>query len=137
MKSLKLLIILLCYVIVACTSSKSTLQEPQIITAAFAKKKAFTETEKKNWHFKDIYEDSIPGISLNKTYDFLKDKKGDTIIVVIIDVETDIDHEDLKDQVWKNKDEIPNNKIDDDKNGYIDDIYGWNYVGSKKGDEIS
>ena len=132
-----LFIILCCCVIVACVSSKVILQKPQIITVSFAKKQSLTQEEKKNWHFKDIYRDSIPGISLDKAYQkLLKDKQGDTIIVAVIDTELDIDHEDLKDQVWINKDEIPNNNIDDDNNGYIDDIHGWNYVGSKEGDEI-
>ncbi|MFK7750306.1 MAG: S8 family serine peptidase [Kordia sp.] len=137
MKNLKLLIILFCCAIIACTSSKSTLQKSQIITAAFAKKKAFTETDNQNWHFKDIFEDSIPGISLDKAYrELLKNKKGDTVIVAVIDTELDIAQEDLKNQIWINKDEIPNNGIDDDNNGYIDDVHGWNYVGTKKGDDI-
>ena len=132
-----LFITLCCCVIVACVSSKAILQKPQIVTVSFAKKQPLTEEEKQNWHFKDIYTDSIPGISLDKAYqELLKNKQGDTIIVAVIDTELDIDHEDLKDQVWINKDEIPNNHIDDDKNGYIDDIHGWNFVGSKKEDNI-
>ncbi|WP_205318037.1 S8 family serine peptidase [Kordia sp. SMS9] len=111
------------------------MQKPQAITTTFIKKQPLTKAENQNWHLKDIYTDSIPGISLEKAYDFLKNKKGDTIIVAVIDTELDIDHEDLKDQIWINKDEIPNNNIDDDNNGYIDDINGWNYVGSKKGDD--
>lgn len=138
MKSFKPYIILFlsCCCIIACTSLKNTVAKPTIVTAAFAKKQALTEAEKQHWHFKDIYEDSIPGISLDEAYDFLKDKKGDTIIVAVIDTELDIDHKDLKNQIWINKDEIPNNNIDDDNNGYIDDIHGWNYVGSKKGDKV-
>ncbi|MBC8755255.1 S8 family serine peptidase [Kordia sp. YSTF-M3] len=105
-------------------------------TVSFKRKKNLTESEKKNWHFKDVFEDSIPGINLHMAYDFLKDKKGDTVIVAVIDTELDIAQEDLKNQIWINKDEIPNNNIDDDNNGYIDDIHGWNYVGTKKGDKV-
>ncbi|MBC8755253.1 S8 family serine peptidase [Kordia sp. YSTF-M3] len=134
MKSLKpfLITVLSCCCIIACTSLKSTTTKPTIVTAAFAKKQALTETEKQNWHFKDIYEDSIPGVSLDKAYKFLKGKKGDTIIVALIDTELDIDHEDLKDQIWINKGEIPNNNIDDDNNGYVDDIHGWNFLQTTK-----
>ncbi|WP_420571376.1 S8 family serine peptidase [Kordia sp.] len=111
--------------------------KPQIVTSSFVKKQALTEEEKKTWYFKDIYEDSILGVSLDKAYkELLNNKKGDTIIVAIIDSEIDIDHKDLKDQVWINVDEIPNNNIDDDHNGYIDDIYGWNFLQTTKGGSI-
>ncbi|WP_298424315.1 S8 family serine peptidase [uncultured Kordia sp.] len=137
MKSLQpFILFLMCSFLIACSSIQPTIKQSQTITSTFSKKQALTDEEKKDWHFKNIYTDSIPGISLDKAYDFLKDKKGDTIIVALIDTELDIDHADLKDQVWINKDEIPNNNIDDDDNGYIDDIHGWNYVGSKKGDKI-
>jgi cell wall-associated protease len=132
-----LVVFISCCCIIACASQKNSAQKtPQTVTGAFAKKQALTKEEKKDWHFKDIFKDSIPGISLKKVYNFLKNKKGDTIIVALIDTELDIDHKDLKDQVWINKDEIPNNNIDDDHNGCIDDIHGWNYIGSKKGDKI-
>lgn len=108
------------------------LQKPQIITASFTKKKAFTETEKQNWHFKDIFEDSIPGISLDKAYkEILSHQKGDTIIVAVLDTGIDIDHNEFKGIFWKNENEIPNNGIDDDDNGYVDDINGWNFLGNK------
>ncbi len=136
MKSLQPFIILFCCIITACTSSKETSHIPQIITTSLSKKQQLTKAEKRNWHLKDIYTDSIPGISLEKAYDFLIDKKGDTIIVALIDTELDIDHKDLKNQIWINKDEIPNNSIDDDNNGYIDDIHGWNYVGTTEKDSI-
>lgn len=52
--------------------------------------------------------------------------KGDSAIVVaVVDDEIDINHIDLKDNIWTNPNEIPNNGIDDDDNGYIDDIHGW------------
>ena len=137
MKPIKLLIILSCCIIAACTSSKSTLQKPQTITATFTKKKALTQAEKKNWHFKDIYEDSIPGISLDKAYsELLKNKKGDTIIVALLDNRIDRWHEDLKKSIWVNQNEIPNNNIDDDNNGYIDDIHGWNFLGNSDGEDL-
>lgn len=93
------------------------------------KKAELTETEKKNWQHLDLATDTIPGMSLHKAYDFLKGKKGVEVVVGIIDSGVDLKHEDLKDVAWVNKDEIPGNGIDDDKNGYVDDINGWNFLG--------
>ncbi len=53
------------------------------------------------------------------------------IIVAVIDSGVYIEHPDLKDNIWINKGEIPGNRIDDDKNGYIDDVNGWNFSYSK------
>ncbi|MEL6718599.1 MAG: S8 family peptidase, partial [Bacteroidota bacterium] len=61
---------------------------------------------------------------------------GRTIIVAVIDSGVDPDHEDLKDVMWVNADEIPNNGLDDDGNGYIDDIHGWNFIGGKGGKNV-
>ena len=99
-----------------------------------AKKAKLSETELRNWPHADIYTDSIPGMSLAKAYDFLKGKKSQTVIVGILDSGIDINHEDLKDKVWTNPKEIPNNNKDDDKNGYTDDVHGWNFLGGKPGE---
>jgi cell wall-associated protease len=88
----------------------------------------------KDWFLKDPEMDHVQGVSTEKTYQsLLKDKPSRTVLVAVIDSGIDIDHEDLKDIVWVNEDEIPNNGIDDDKNGYIDDIHGWNFIGGKNG----
>ncbi|GGI26885.1 S8 family peptidase [Pedobacter mendelii] len=88
-----------------------------------------------NWFNLDLTESGFFGISTEKAYrDILKDKKvKQNIIVAVIDGGVDVNHEDLKDVLWTNKKEIPGNGIDDDGNGYIDDIHGWNFIGSKKG----
>lgn len=89
------------------------------------------------WHLKDLKADGFYGISLNKAYDFVKQKKlkSTPVIVGIIDSGIDTTHEDLKPVLWVNQKEIPGNGIDDDKNGYIDDVHGWNFLGSKDGKE--
>jgi subtilisin family serine protease len=69
-------------------------------------------------------------MSVDKAYaELLKDKNGVKVIVGVLDSGVDIEHEDLKSVIWTNKNEISGNGIDDDKNGYIDDIYGWNFLG--------
>jgi cell wall-associated protease len=77
------------------------------------------------------------GMYTNKAYKLLKKKKSNEVIVAVIDSGVDIEHEDLKGKIWVNTKEIPNNKIDDDKNGYIDDIHGWNFLGNMKGENMN
>ncbi|MDD4412418.1 MAG: S8 family serine peptidase [Patescibacteria group bacterium] len=55
-------------------------------------------------------------------------RESPDVIIAVIDSGVDINHPDLAENVWKNTKEIPNNKIDDDKNGYIDDVNGWDFV---------
>ncbi len=88
-----------------------------------------------NWFNLDLLSNGYFGISTEKAYlELLKDKKPkQKIVVAVIDGGTDVKHEDLKDVLWTNKREIPGNGIDDDGNGYIDDVYGWNFIGSKNG----
>jgi subtilisin family serine protease len=98
---------------------------------AVAKKGALTENELKRWSHLDLDKDSIPGMSVDRVYsELLKGKTSTPVIVGIVDSGVDIEHEDLKSVIWTNKKEIPGNKIDDDKNGYVDDIYGWNFLGN-------
>ena len=75
------------------------------------------------WHFRDAKQ---AGITLDKAYTALKDKASQSVIVAVVDTGVDYSHEDLNGVMWINKGEIPNNNIDDDKNGYVDDIYGIN-----------
>ena len=74
------------------------------------------------------------GISLDKAYASEAAKlPSKTIVVAVIDGGVDIAHPDLKDVIWHNKGEIPFNNIDDDRNGYVDDTVGWNFIGGKDG----
>src|ERR1700733_923751 len=87
----------------------------------------------KEWLTLNPYTDSIAGISLPEAYLLLKGRSSKTVIVAIIDNGVDIKHEDLINSIWKNTKEIPGNGIDDDHNGYIDDVNGWNFRGSRDG----
>ncbi len=86
-----------------------------------------------NWQLQDPDADKIYGTGVEKAYELLKGKPARDIIVAVIDGGTDVKHEDLKDNIWTNTGEIPDNGIDDDHNGYVDDIHGWNFLGGKSG----
>ena len=91
-----------------------------------------------NWHNLDLKEDGIRGMSTEKAYrELLKDRKSKTVIVAVIDSGIDIEHEDLKNNIWVNPGEIAGNGIDDDKNGFVDDINGWDFIGAKDGRDIN
>jgi len=94
-----------------------------------AKKTKLSKDEMNRWSHADLSTDSIPGMSLKKAYAFLEDKEGVEVIVGVVDSGTDLTHEDLKDVAWVNTKEVAGNNKDDDKNGYVDDINGWNFLG--------
>ena len=89
-----------------------------------------------NWFNQDPMDSQLNGVSTEKAYEFLKDKPSKSIIVAVIDSGIDIDHEDLRDVIWTNSDEIAGNGIDDDGNGFVDDIHGWNFIGGKDGNNV-
>ncbi|WP_081415656.1 S8 family peptidase [Aquimarina latercula] len=96
-----------------------------------------TETQLKNWNASDLIKDTIPGMSVNRAYnELIKNKVGQTVIVGVIDSGVDIEHEDLDDVIWTNPKEIKNNGKDDDQNGYIDDIHGWNFLGDSENENL-
>ena len=87
----------------------------------------------KNWEFKDVLLDSVVGISLHRAYDSILNKKDSkSVVVALIDMTVEVNHLGLKNSIWVNSKEKVNG-IDDDKNGYVDDIRGWNYIGNNKG----
>lgn len=94
--------------------------------------------EQLNWYNYDPDNTKIPGVSVERAYsELLAGKEAKKkMIVAVIDSGVDTDHEDLKGHIWTNADEIPGNGIDDDKNGYIDDINGWNFLGSTDGEML-
>lgn len=103
---------------------------------------SFAQTAKedvpKSWHMMDKATTGYYGVSADKAYEFLKSKnlKSTTVVVAVIDSGIDTLHEDLKSILWTNPKEIPGNGIDDDGNGYIDDVHGWNFLGGKDGRNV-
>lgn len=92
----------------------------------------------KGWHLLDQQDSGYAGISLDKAYAYLRSqqRKSQPVIVAVIDSGIDTLHEDLRSVLWTNSKEIPGNGKDDDKNGYIDDIHGWNFLGGKDGRNV-
>lgn len=133
-----LLGLLLAGLLLGCGAAGNIISTPlENIDTSPLKVSDLTESEKNNWQHKDLIKDTIPGMSVNKTYEeLIKNKKGSKVIVAVIDSGIDIDHEDLKGLIWTNKKEIPNNGIDDDGNGYVDDIHGWNFLGDAYNEQL-
>lgn len=90
-----------------------------------------------NWFNLSYKETGVRGVGTERTYNELtKGRKADTVIVAVLDGGVDYKHEDLAPVMWVNRKEIPGNKIDDDKNGYVDDIHGWNFLGNADGRNV-
>jgi subtilisin family serine protease len=86
------------------------------------------------WQLMAYQKDSVRGTEVNRAYaQLLQGKKGQPVIVAVIDAGLDTSQEDLQGHIWTNPGEIANNGIDDDHNGYVDDIHGWNFLGGKDG----
>jgi len=115
----------------SCGTSKSiTSATPLTVPTSLTTKKApLTENQEKRWSHLDLLRDTIPGMSVDRAYELLAGKKGTKVIVGVVDSGIDIEHPDLKAVIWTNPKEIPGNNIDDDNNGYVDDIHGWNFLG--------
>jgi len=101
------------------------------------KEASLTEAEAHNWGHLDLVKDTIPGMSVDKAYaEIIKGKRGQKITVAVIDSGIDIKHEDLDGVLWTNRKEIAGNGKDDDGNGYVDDIHGWNFLGDAYDEQL-
>jgi subtilisin family serine protease len=89
-----------------------------------------------DWFNLDATKDSVEGLSVELFYSRSETVGLQPVVVAVIDDGVDVFHQDLKGKIWINEAEIPDNSIDDDKNGYVDDIYGWNYLGNPTGENI-
>lgn len=121
----------------SCGASRKTVAATPVPTTITAKKGELAEKDLERWSHLDIYMDSIPGMSVDRAYkELLQGKKGQKVVVGIVDSGVDIDHEDLRGMIWTNPKEIAGNNIDDDKNGYVDDIHGWNFLGDSNDENL-
>ncbi len=88
------------------------------------------------WYHKDFATSKVYGVNTDNAYKYLESKglKPKTVVVGVLDSGVQIDHPGLVKNIWTNPNEVPNNGKDDDGNGYIDDVHGWNFIGGKNGD---
>ncbi|MBK9729162.1 MAG: S8 family peptidase [Saprospiraceae bacterium] len=115
-------------------STKSKIGVFLVVFVAFISSSFAQDALPLNWHQLDKSKDGLHGVGSEKAYsELLNGKKSKTIVVAILDSGVDAEHEDLKNIMWVNPKEIPSNLKDDDNNGYIDDIHGWNFIGGKNG----
>ena len=127
------------FVFIGCKTTQNVVVQPNfnLVNTTPAKKTDLSESDFQRWSHLDITQDSIAGMSLSKAYQFLEGKKSKEVIVAIADSGVDVKHEDLKDVLWLNPSEIDNNNIDEDKNGFEDDVFGWNFLGNKQGEVVT
>lgn len=117
-------------ILIGCGSAAIVSNPISDIDSVPEKVSELSDEEFKTWPHADLVSDTIPGMSTDRAYaEILEGRKGERVIVGVIDSGVDVTHEDLKNVIWINEDEIPGNNKDDDKNGYIDDIHGWNFLG--------
>ena len=114
-----------------------------LLVLAFISFNAFSQNGEENkdylinWHLQD-YSDSLRGTNIEKAYNelLINREPQEEIVVAVIDSGIDTDHEDLASLIWINNDEIADNGIDDDNNGYVDDVKGWNFLGNADGSMV-
>lgn len=104
-----------------------------------AKAKSIDPKEDKDlmtWYHKDFSTTKVYGVNTENAYKYLESKglKPTAVVVGVLDSGVQVDHPGLIKNIWTNPNEVPNNGKDDDGNGYIDDVHGWNFIGGKNGD---
>lgn len=137
----KIKYLLLTLIIVSACSSGRELAKSETAADAMETKAPELVTELstiENWHHESITSSPYYGIETDRAYkELLQNKKpGKKVVVAVIDSGTDIHHEDLAPSIWVNEGEIPGNGIDDDGNGYVDDVHGWNFIGGSDGQNV-
>lgn len=113
-----------------CSSTAVITAPPISYTNTSPRISELSESQAQRWGHLDLIRDTVPGMSVDRAYnELLQKRKGQTVIVGVIDSGIDLDHEDIKDVLWVNEREKPGDGIDNDGNGYIDDIHGYNFLG--------
>jgi cell wall-associated protease len=123
--------------VMGCNTSSLITAPPISYSNTSPKIAELTEKEAKHWGHLDLQKDTIPGMSVDRAYaELLKKRKGEQVIVAVIDSGIDLDHEDLKNVLWTNPGEKPGDGIDNDANGYVDDIHGYNFLGESFNEQL-
>lgn len=92
---------------------------------------AWAQEPANDWYFGEFNKKELSGIDLDRALELMEDQEANEVIVAVVDAGVDVYHPDLQGQLWINEDEIAGNGLDDDNNGYVDDVYGWNFIGGK------
>lgn len=122
--------LLITLLFVGCSATKIINDEsPLKITQVYEKSSALTESKKQKWVLADPILDTLPGISHSRAIAAVGNKKPNEVVVAIIDSGVELSHPLIEPSLWVNTDEVADNGIDDDQNGYIDDIHGYNFLG--------
>ncbi len=102
----------------------------------FAQETKEDDKDLKTWYHKDFSSTKVYGVNTENAYKFFESKglKPKSVVVAVVDSGVEVDHPGLVKNMWKNVNEVPNNGKDDDGNGYVDDVYGWNFIGGKTED---
>lgn len=116
--------------VMGCSSSALISAPPLSYSNTSPRVSELSESQAKHWGHLDLATDTVPGMSVDRAYaELLKKRKGQPVIVAVVDSGIDLDHEDIKDILWVNKGEVPGDGIDNDNNGYVDDVHGYNFLG--------
>jgi len=123
--------------VIGCGSTNIVSTPIENIDAIPLKVSPLTEAQKQHWGHADLLTDTIPGMSVDKAYEeIIGKKKGEKVIVAVLDAGVDLKHEDLDDVIWTNPGEKSGNGIDDDGNGYVDDVHGYNFLGASYNEQL-
>lgn len=118
------------FLFVGCGATTLVSTPPENIDTMPLKIADLTDAQKKHWGHADLMLDTIPGMSVDRAYsDLIKKRRGQTVVVAVLDSGIDLNHEDIDDVLWINKGEKAGNGKDDDGNGYVDDMHGYNFLG--------
>ena len=107
-----------------------------VLAAAPAFAQEAADAPPSDWHLLDRDADGVAGIGLAAAYAALPDRAPAEVVVAIIDSGVDVEHPDLAPVLWTNADEIAGNGVDDDGNGYVDDVHGWSFLGNAEGENV-